>query len=105
MNRYDSEHECVTVNEDPEKKDSNWAVENLADLCHEQWAGWLKYMFSKCAFQEDGTVLIPKDLVNRWGRQMYSDYSELTVKEKESDRVEARKFLAKFHEISDKVEE
>lgn len=29
--------------------------EKLADLCHEQWSGWIRYMFSKGIEQPDGS--------------------------------------------------
>jgi hypothetical protein len=35
------------------------AREALAELAHEQWVGWMRYMFSKSQFNDDGTVTIP----------------------------------------------
>jgi hypothetical protein len=66
---------------------------DVANLCHEQWAGWMEYLFKKSQENDDGSVTIPKDLVRRWKRQMYTDYKDLPIKEQESDNVEARKFL------------
>ena len=43
------------------------------------------YLFSKGKFNEDGS--------SEWRRQMYS---ELSKNEKESDRIEADKFLVVF---------
>lgn len=68
-------------------------LERLAALEHDQWSGWMKYMFSKCT-EEDGKTIIPAELVERWKRQMETPYDELPEEEKESDRVEARKVLA-----------
>lgn len=67
--------------------------EKLADLCHNQWSGWMKYLFSKSTFNEDGSVTIPKELVSRWQRQLYTDYINLSDSEKESDLKEADKFI------------
>lgn len=67
--------------------------EELAELAHDQWARWMKYLFSKGTFNEDGTWTMPRDSVLRWQRQMKTPYSELSEKEKESDRAEADKFL------------
>jgi hypothetical protein len=77
--------------------------ENVADLCHKQWSGWMKYLFSKSIPYKPGEVqnyedalIIPKWAVDRWKRQMELSYSELSEEEKESDRKEADKFLMLF---------
>lgn len=67
--------------------------ERLADLCHRQWSGWMEYLFSKCVTNDDGTVTIPKWAVDRWKRQLSTDYKDLTLIEQDSDRKEADKFL------------
>ncbi len=67
--------------------------EQLAALEHEQWAGWLKYLFEKSDVDSEGRVEIPALLVARWKRQMITSYSDLPEDEKESDRVEADKVL------------
>jgi hypothetical protein len=67
--------------------------EQLADLCHEQWSGWAKYLFSKGEFNEDGTWTMPSWAVERWTRQMTTPYSELSEDEQESDRNEADRFI------------
>ena len=67
--------------------------EKLADLCHRQWSGWMRYMFEKSVRNPDGTITIPKELVDRWDRQVRTDYLLLPADEMESDRKEADKFL------------
>lgn len=67
--------------------------EGLADYAHKAWSGWMKYMFSKCTKNEDGSMTIPKDSVDRWTRQMDTKYADLPEKEKESDRDEADKMI------------
>lgn len=67
--------------------------EQLAELSHEQWAGWMKYLFLNSTEGEDGQVIIPASLVVRWKRQMNTPYLGLPENEKESDRVEADKIL------------
>lgn len=69
--------------------------EKVAKLCHEQWSGWMKYLFSKSE-TNSGKVIIPKWAVERWTRQMETSYSKLTDEEKESDREEADKFIKLF---------
>jgi len=68
-------------------------TEDLADYAHTSWAGWMKYLFKKSVENKDGTVTIPKDLVDRWKLQMTTSYKKLSEKEKESDRDEARKII------------
>ena len=70
--------------------------ELLADLCHKQWSGWMKYLFSKCeANVIDGqpVTVIPNWAVERWLKQMVTQYSELSEDEKNSDRGEAIRFI------------
>lgn len=68
--------------------------EALADLCHEQWSGWMKYLFEKSSVQNDESVAIPPDMVKRWKRQLSTPYKDLSKKEQDSDRTEADKFIA-----------
>lgn len=68
--------------------------EKLANLCHEQWSGWVRYMFSKGTFNDDGTWTMPAWAVERWKRQMETPYAELSESEQNSDRNEADKFLS-----------
>lgn len=81
--------------------------EALADYAHEAWAGWMRYLFSKC---EEHTVarllagpgdepvhqIIPMECVQRWQRQMVTPYAELSEQEKDSDRKEADKMVSIF---------
>ncbi|HUS50017.1 MAG TPA: hypothetical protein VMZ91_07620 [Candidatus Paceibacterota bacterium] len=69
--------------------------EEMAAICHDQWAGWMKYLFSKGRTDTEkiGNFIIPKEFVDRWTRQMNTKYQDLTEKEKDSDRIEADKFL------------
>ena len=74
--------------------------EKLAALCHEQWSHWMEYLYGKCdntisiySVQGKTQAIIPKEFTERWYRQMMTPYEELSEKEKESDRVEADKFI------------
>ena len=67
--------------------------EKLADYAHKAWAGWMEYLFSKSVLNKDGSVTIPKSLVDRWTRQVNTDYTELSQAEQKSDLAEADKML------------
>jgi hypothetical protein len=67
--------------------------ELLAKLAHEQWSGWMHYLFSKGTYNEDGTWTMPVDFVNRWHRQMTVPYDRLPEEEKDSDRKEADRVI------------
>ena len=78
-------------------------IEVLAAAEHESWSGWTKWMLGQIekelrpAIDEAGRdgedpMLAFENLpcVQRWRRQMKTPYAELSEKEKESDRKEAR---------------
>lgn len=67
--------------------------EKIAELCHEQWSGWMKYLFNKSPNTENGEAIIPKWAVDRWTRQINTPYESLSESEKESDRNEADRFI------------
>ncbi len=70
--------------------------EKMSELAHDQWAGWMKYLFSKNDKNKDGSFTISKELVDRWERQIKTSYKDLSESEKDSDRKEADKFLKLF---------
>lgn len=63
--------------------------ELFADLAHKQWSGWMEYLFSKC----DTNFTLPEWAVERWQRQMKTEYANLSEEEKNSDRDEADKMI------------
>jgi hypothetical protein len=81
----------------------NNLVEILATKEHERWSHWQKYMHSHGAKQADGSLLIPRDLVARWEKQIGTEYSSLTEQEKESDRDQVSKYLPVIVEALSKV--
>lgn len=79
-------------------EDENEQIEKLAEYSHSAWSGWMKYQFSKCIKNDDSSVTIPKESVERWTRQMNTQYKDLPEKEKESDKKEAREILSLLKE-------
>lgn len=70
-------------------------IEKLADKQHEIWAHWMKYLFTQGELK-NGNFTIPKEKVDRWKKQLKTNYKDLTESEKESDREQVRKFINLF---------
>lgn|SRR3990167_5653650 len=73
-------------------------IEAGANIEHDRWARWQKYMFSKGDVVTGTRVckedfVLPKEFVDRWFRQIDIPYSKLSKEEKESDRKETRNYL------------
>jgi hypothetical protein len=68
--------------------------EAFACLVHKVWARWIKYLFSKCVKNNDGTLTIPSDLVLKWKRQSLTRYCDLEKAETDSDRKLADEYLS-----------
>ena len=71
--------------------------EQIAKLAHDQWSGWMEYLFRLSIQNNNGSVTIPKSLVDRWKKQIDIPYHLLSDKEQDSDRKEADKFLKIFY--------
>ncbi len=68
-------------------------LSNLANVQHEIWAHWMRYLFKVSKTQEDGSVVIPSDKAQRWRRQMETSYANLSDTEKQSDIEQAMKVI------------
>jgi hypothetical protein len=78
------------------KEKINKIKEQLADIEHQKWSHWQKYLHSKCVEHSDGKgewVCFPSELFRHWERQINTPYSELTEKEKDSDREQVERYL------------
>jgi hypothetical protein len=78
--------------------------ETLADQSHEIWSHWMQYLLSQCLPANGGCYEIPAHLVERWERQIQTEYKDLTEREKDSDREQADKLLqAMLNGVIDRV--
>ena len=83
--------------------DVQMAVERSIDLFaqieHERWAHWQRYMHSHCTRLEDGSLVIPPELAARWETQIETPFQTLTELEKESDREQVRRYLPVLRKV------
>lgn len=79
--------------------------EVLASVAHEQWSGWMEYLFSHCTILHVNgpRLVIPEWAEGRWKRQMQQHYINLPEDEQESDLIEADKFLKYFDEYANQT--
>jgi hypothetical protein len=72
-------------------------LEELSELEHKQWAHWTKYMLNRLEqLENEQDAFDPYKVMHQkqnWHRQIATPYSELTEKEKDSDRIWASKTL------------
>lgn len=57
----------------------------LAAIEHQRWADWQRWVHSQCTIGDDGSLIIPKELVDRWERQISTPYNQLSEPEQLSD--------------------
>jgi hypothetical protein len=82
--------------------DKDVLFEKLAAIEHERWAHWQKYLHSLCKKTPDGELIIPANSVKHWEKQINTSYSDLSEREKDSDRQEVKRYwdLALVHLIN-----
>ena len=80
--------------------------EKLAELCHEQWCNWIKYLFSECKHQAEPpwTVTIPQHKFLYWKGLSSMRYYELREDQKEQHRAMAREFASVLEEKDEEPE-
>jgi hypothetical protein len=68
-------------------------LDRLAAVEHERWAHWQRYLHDQCERRDDGSLVIPADLVRRWEEQIITPYQDLSVEEQRSDQEQVLKYL------------
>jgi hypothetical protein len=80
-------------------------IEKLADIEHQRWSHWQRFMHGKCERKPDGSLGVPPEFVEKWENQMGAPYADLSESEKESDREQVRKYLPLIlHELGIEVD-
>lgn len=84
--------------------------EKFAEIAHDAWAGWMKYMMERTIIVDKPEHRICPQVVmekhtDRWRRQMDTPYADLPENEKESDRKEADKYLAAMKPMLDRLKD
>ena len=74
------------------RADDAATVERVAEAAHVAFCGWMEWMLLKI----DETHASGETFRERWARQARTPYSELLEAEKESDRIEARRYIKAF---------
>lgn len=86
-------------------------MDRAAELAHDVWAAWMKYMFDQGYFVTENVAIrgqmvnerrwiMPQDKVARWTRQMNTPFWELPESERASDYSIAERFMEVFNEPS-----
>jgi hypothetical protein len=57
----------------------------LAAIEHERWADWQRWIHEQCTVTVEGEYCIPKELVERWERQIATPFEQLSEREQASD--------------------
>ena len=81
------------MDQDEIKARLNGIIDELADIEHDRWAHWQRYLHSKCERRPDGSLVIPPDLAEQWQRQIDTRYESLSEEEKASDREQVKRYL------------
>jgi hypothetical protein len=80
------------------------ALDELATVEHERWAHWQRFLHGQgLPHGEDGSIVLPGELVRRWERQLSMRFSQLSEAEKESDRDQVRRYLPIIAEVVEKA--
>ena len=68
-------------------------MEKFADIEHQRWADWQKYLHSCTHLNDRGEICFNSyRQFEHWKRQIETPYAELTEEEKESDRKQVKRY-------------
>ncbi len=86
-------------------------MDKAAEVAHDVWADWMKYMFDQGYFVTENVAIrgqmvnerrwmMPQEKVARWRRQMNTPFDALPDDERGSDYDVAERFREVFYESS-----
>jgi len=84
----------------------NQQMEVLADIEHQRWSHWQKYMHSKMVEHSDGKgewMCLPVELFHQWERQIATEYADLSEAEKQSDRDQVERYLPAINTLMSEI--
>lgn len=64
----------------------------LAEIEHERWADWQRWVHGQCSSGFGGNLVIPAALVERWERQIATRYEALSPEEQACDLREVDRY-------------
>ncbi|MEU9616964.1 hypothetical protein AB0D56_36410 [Streptomyces sp. NPDC048209] len=82
-----------------ETLENHQAIDRLAAIEHDRWAHWQQYLHDQCERRDDGSLVIPAELVSQWEEQIRTPYEELAPEVQESDREQVQRYLPTVIEI------
>lgn len=68
-------------------------IKRKAGAAHDIWSHWMRFQFTQGSFDSVGNFVIPLEKVERWQRQMNTNFVDLTDQEQKSDFEIAEKFM------------
>lgn len=75
------------------------SIDRLAAVEHERWAHWQRYMHEKGTRLDDGSLVLPAELIERWDEQIAKPFHALSPEEQESDREQVRRYVPLMAEL------
>lgn len=75
------------------------SIDRLAAVEHERWAHWQRYMHENGTRLDDGSLVLPAELVERWDEQIARPFHALSPEEQESDREQVRRYVPLVAEL------
>ncbi len=73
--------------------ESDELLERLAAVEHERWAHWQQFVHDHGERRDDGSLVIPAELVARWDTQIATPYRDLSTEEQQGDQDQVRRYL------------
>ena len=77
------------------------AKPELCDYAHEAWIRWMQKLFDLSVHHADGTVTLSRYHVDRWKRQIKTEYANLSDQGKDLRDAEADRIIGVIDEVEE----